>query len=102
MTISVCDGRLIKITVATALLATVAQPGFGQDLKYKPIAVKTPDGLTISAQEWGNPAGAEILFIHGFSQSHLSWMRQVDSDLAKEFRIVTYDLRGSRQFRQAA
>src|SRR5712672_2913512 len=58
MTISVCDGRLIKITVATALLATVAQPGFGQDLKYKPIAVKTPDGLTISAQEWGNPAGA--------------------------------------------
>ena len=85
MTISVCDGRLIKMTVATALLATVAQPGFGQDLKYKPIAVKTPDGLTISAQEWGNPAGAEILFIHGFSQSHLSWMRQVDSDLAKEF-----------------
>src|SRR6266704_2321786 len=93
-TISVCDGRLIKMTVATALLATVAQPGFGQDLKYKPIAVKTPDGLTISAQEWGNPAGAEILFIHGFSQSYLSWMRQVDSDLAKEFRIVTYDLRG--------
>ena len=56
--------------------------------------MKTPDGLTISAQEWGNPAGPEILFIHGFSQSHLSWMRQVDSDLAKEFRIVTYDLRG--------
>jgi non-heme chloroperoxidase len=42
----------------------------------------------------GNPNGPEILFIHGFSQSHLSWMRQVDSDLAKEFRIVTYDLRG--------
>jgi pimeloyl-ACP methyl ester carboxylesterase len=56
--------------------------------------VKTPDGLTISAQEWGNPKGPEILFIHGFAQSHLSWMRQVDSDLAKEFRIVSYDLRG--------
>src|SRR3981189_3734645 len=94
MTISVCDGRLIKMTVATALLATVAQPGFGQDLKYKPIAVKTPDGLTISAQEWGSPAGAEILFIHGFSQSHLSWMRQVDRDLAHDFRTVTSDLRG--------
>jgi len=24
----------------------------------------------------------------------MSWMRQVDSDLAKEFHIVTYDLRG--------
>jgi pimeloyl-ACP methyl ester carboxylesterase len=42
----------------------------------------------------GNPSGPEILLIHGFAQSHLSWMRQVDSDLAKEFRIITYDLRG--------
>jgi non-heme chloroperoxidase len=86
--------HLVKTTIAAALLATMAQPGFGEGLKYKPITVKTPDGLTISAQEWGNPTGPEILFIHGFSQSHLSWMRQVDSDLAKEFRIVTYDLRG--------
>jgi non-heme chloroperoxidase len=72
----------------------MAQPVLGQGLKYKPIAVKTPDGLTISAQEWGNPSGPEILFIHGFSQSYLSFTRQVDSDLAKEFHIVTYDLRG--------
>ena len=86
---------LIKIaTLATALFVATAQPGLGETLKYKPISVKTPDGLTISAQEWGNPNGPEILFIHGFSQSYLSWMRQVDSDLAKEFHIVTYDLRG--------
>ena len=84
---------LLRAIVASALL-TAAAPGFGQELKYKPVAVKTPDGLTISAQDWGNPAGPEILFIHGFSQSHMSWMRQVDSDLAKEFHIVTYDLRG--------
>jgi non-heme chloroperoxidase len=87
-------GRLVKTTIAAALLVAAAQPGFGEGMKYKPITVKTPDGLTISAQEWGNPAGPEILFIHGFSQSHLSWMRQVDSELAKEFRIITYDLRG--------
>ncbi|MEJ0074808.1 MAG: alpha/beta fold hydrolase [Alphaproteobacteria bacterium] len=42
----------------------------------------------------GNPQGPEILLIHGFAQSHMSWMRQVNSDLAREFRIVTYDLRG--------
>jgi non-heme chloroperoxidase len=94
MTISVSGSRLVKATIATGLFIALAQPGFGQELKYKPINVKTPDGLTISAQEWGNPAGPEILFIHGFSQSHLSWMRQVDSDLAKDFRIITYDLRG--------
>ena len=56
--------------------------------------VRAPDGVTIAAQEWGNPAGPEILFIHGFSQASLSWQRQVESDLAKEFRMVTYDLRG--------
>jgi non-heme chloroperoxidase len=94
MKMTVRGSRLVKTTIAAALLAAMAQPSFGEGLKYKPITVKTPDGLTISAQEWGNPAGPEILFIHGFSQSHLSWMRQVDSDLAKEFRIVTYDLRG--------
>jgi non-heme chloroperoxidase len=94
MTMSVGRCRLAKITVAAALFVAMAQPGLAQEPKYKPIVVTTPDGLTISAQEWGNPAGPEILFIHGFSQSHLSWMRQVDSDLAREFHIVTYDLRG--------
>jgi non-heme chloroperoxidase len=94
MPMTVRNSGLIKTTIAAALLVAMAQPGFGADLKYKPITVKTSDGLTISAQEWGNPAGPEILFIHGFSQSNMSWMRQVDSDLAKEFRIITYDLRG--------
>ena len=94
MTVSVWDGRLVRVTAAAALLVAMAQPGLAEGLKYKPLSVKTPDGLTISAQEWGNPSGPEILFIHGFSQSYLSWMRQTDSDLAKEFHIVTYDLRG--------
>jgi non-heme chloroperoxidase len=94
MTMSVWTGRLVKTALATALFVATAQPSRAEALKYKPLNVKTPDGLTISAQEWGNPAGPEILFIHGYSQSHMSWMRQVDSDLAKEFHIVTYDLRG--------
>jgi len=64
------------------------------EAKYRPIAIQTPDGLLISGQGWGNPAGPEILFIHGFMQSHLSWRRQVESALAREFRMVTYDLRG--------
>jgi non-heme chloroperoxidase len=86
---------LIKMAaLAATLFVAMAQPGLAENLKYKPIVVKTPDGLTIAAQEWGNPNGPEILFIHGYSQSYLSWMRQVDSDLAKDFHIVTYDLRG--------
>ena len=86
--------HLAGISVA-AFLAVVATPGLAQEQKFKAVSVKTPDGLTISAQDWGNPNGPEILFIHGFSQSHLSWIKQVtNSDLAKEFHMVTYDLRG--------
>jgi non-heme chloroperoxidase len=91
--------RRAGISVAALLLAAIsvpaiAQGNMAQDKKFKAVAVKTPDGLTISAQDWGNPAGPEILFIHGFSQSHLSWIKQVTSDLAKDFHMVTYDLRG--------
>src|SRR6476661_1054688 len=78
-----------------AFLISLATSTQAQEQKFKAVSVKTPDGLTISAQDWGNPNGPEILFIHGFSQSHLSWIKQVtNSDLAKEFHVVTYDLRG--------
>jgi non-heme chloroperoxidase len=86
--------RLSVLSAAAALSVVIVQPGFAQDMKNKPLNVTTPDGLTISAQEYGNPNGPGIVFIHGFSQSHLSWMRQTDGELAKDFHIVTYDLRG--------
>jgi non-heme chloroperoxidase len=86
--------RLFALSAAVALLIALVQPSLGDELKNKPLAVTTPDGLTIAAQEWGNPNGPGIVFIHGFSQSNLSWMRQTNSDLAKDFHIVTYDLRG--------
>jgi non-heme chloroperoxidase len=89
-----CISRVFQIVFAAALLTAAARPGFAQQMNNKALAVTTADGLTISAQEYGNPNGPGIVFIHGFSQSHLSWMRQFDSDLAKEFHIVTYDLRG--------
>src|SRR5262245_26877521 len=84
--------HLMSVAAFLIALATSAQ---AQEQKFKAVSAKTPDGLTISAQDWGNPNGPEILFIHGFSQSHLSWIKQVtSSDLAKEFHMVTYDLRG--------
>ena len=88
------SARYVFALTAAALFAAAAQPSLGDELKNKPLTVTTPDGLTIAAQEWGNPNGPGIVFIHGFSQSSLSWMRQTNSDLAKDFHIVTYDLRG--------
>src|SRR5262249_54550874 len=86
--------RLGGLSLATFLVAALASSAAAQEKKFKAVSVKTPDGLTISAQEWGNPNGPEIIFVHGFSQSHLSWIRQVTGELANEFRMVTYDLRG--------
>ena len=45
-------------------------------------------------REWGNPDGPAILFIHGWSQSHLCWARQLESPLARDFQLVTMDNRG--------
>lgn len=65
------------------------------DKAVQSFSVTTPDGLTLFAQTAGNPDGPEIVFIHGFSQCHLSWRRQLaDPALAAEFRMVAYDLRG--------
>jgi non-heme chloroperoxidase len=59
------------------------------------ISIMTPDRLTIAASEWGNPQGAEIVFMHGYMQCSLSWRRQLtDPGLAAEFRMIAYDLRG--------
>lgn len=44
--------------------------------------------------ETGNPKGRPILFIHGFSQCWLAWSRQLNSDLAEDYKLVAMDLRG--------
>jgi pimeloyl-ACP methyl ester carboxylesterase len=55
------------------------------------------DGVRLHVVETGNPVGRPILFVHGFSQSWLSWRRQMFSDLAGEYRLVATDLRGHGQ-----
>lgn len=64
------------------------------EAKFQESKVTGGGGITLNVQEWGNPQGLEILFIHGFSQNHLSWINQVDSALAADFRMITFDLRG--------
>ena len=56
--------------------------------------VRGGGGLRLHVHEWGRTDGPPILFIHGWSQSHLCWAKQYDSALAEEFRLVAYDLRG--------
>ena len=51
-------------------------------------------GCQLHLVEAGNPNGQPILFIHGFSQSWLSWSRQLSSELARDYRLVAMDMRG--------
>lgn len=51
-------------------------------------------GVHLHVVETGNPEGRPILFIHGVSQCWLSWRRQLDSDLAQDYRLVAMDMRG--------
>jgi non-heme chloroperoxidase len=93
----------LAVILAVSYLS-ISLPGHAADTAVSPVrkapqlaktyTVRTPDGVSIAVKEWGNPNGPEIVFIHGISQSHLSWSRQISSDLARNFRLITYDLRG--------
>jgi non-heme chloroperoxidase len=86
------------MTLSPALAATSSSSPYEVSpqhaLPYRPFRVKSTDGVMIAGQEWGIPDGPEIVLIHGVLQSHLAFERQVNGELAKAFRIVTYDLRG--------
>ena len=69
-------------------MTTVARPG-----TRKIHTVEGGGGLRLHVREWGAD-GPLVLFMHGWSQSHLCWARQYQSALADEFRLVAYDLRG--------
>jgi non-heme chloroperoxidase len=51
-------------------------------------------GTRLHLVEAGDPQGLSILFLHGCSQSWLTWDRQMRSDLARRHRLVAMDLRG--------
>jgi non-heme chloroperoxidase len=56
--------------------------------------VSAPDGVKLATYEWGNPAGPEVVLIHGFAQAHLCFAPQFESELARDFRLVALDHRG--------
>lgn len=60
------------------------------------LVVETPDGVGISIKSWPSdqPEAQEILFIHGYSQSHLCWMPQIADQALARHSLIAYDLRG--------
>jgi pimeloyl-ACP methyl ester carboxylesterase len=62
--------------------------------RMKTHTVRGGGGLRLHVREWGKADGPPILFIHGLSQSHLCWDKQIESSLRDEFRLIAFDLRG--------
>lgn len=68
--------------------------GAAQSMDLTFTTVEGGGGVPLSVAQIGNTDGPDILFIHGFSQSYLSWQAQIDSDLTDDFHITLFDLRG--------
>lgn len=51
-------------------------------------------GLQLNVMESGRADGPVIFMIHGWSQSYMTWIKQIESKLSDEFRLVAMDLRG--------
>lgn len=75
---------------AAFLIAAAAQAAD----EFKASWAVAPDGTRLAVREYGNPQGPAIVFVHGIAQSQLAFQKQVKSDLAKKYRLITYDLRG--------
>jgi pimeloyl-ACP methyl ester carboxylesterase len=73
-------------------MTTIAEPKVA--VPVTTYTVEGGGGLRLHVREWGKSDGPAILFIHGWSQSHLCWHKQVESSLCDEFRLVAFDLRG--------
>jgi non-heme chloroperoxidase len=60
-----------------------------------PAFAQSQDGCQIAIYESGNPAGLELLFLHGFGLDYRVWRKQLqDPQLSAGFRMIAMDLRG--------
>lgn len=82
--------RLRMMLLAAATMVVVA----GDARAQEPETIAGGGGLNLAIYEAGNPTGPPIVFIHGFTGTHLAWEHQFSGPLAEEFRLVAYDLRG--------
>src|SRR5438445_2282808 len=59
-----------------------------------PRRVASADGVTLAVYESGNPNAPTVIAVHGYPDNHAVWDGVVEL-LADDYRVVTYDVRGS-------
>jgi non-heme chloroperoxidase len=81
------------IRLLLCLAALLVAPFARAELRFSTIAA--PDGVPLNLVEAGERGRPAILFLHGFSQSYLSWLAQLrDPGLAQRYHLIALDLRG--------
>jgi pimeloyl-ACP methyl ester carboxylesterase len=80
--------------IVVALIATLLSAGAAR-AELAVSVVPGRGGVPLTVVQTGNASGPAILFIHGYSQSYLSWEKQLgDAELQKRFHLIALDLRG--------
>jgi non-heme chloroperoxidase len=70
------------------------QPHLARLVPHERHRIMGAGGVSLAVQHWGNLDAPPLLLIHAFGMSHPMWAAQIDSDLARQFHIVTFDHRG--------
>ncbi|QHJ00223.1 alpha/beta fold hydrolase [Xylophilus rhododendri] len=91
--------QLLQVLAGAAALPWLASgcatQGGGGVLRQRTVTSSASDQVPLAVFESGNPRGRPVIFIHGFAQSHESWMRQLQApELQGELRLIAFDLRG--------
>jgi non-heme chloroperoxidase len=74
--------------------APAAPPAALDTSPYSFRFVEGAGGVPLNVVTVGDPKNPPILFIHGLGQSWISFEKQFESDLAKQYYLVAFDLRG--------
>lgn len=77
--------------ITAAMLAATPPDAAASPASY---SVTSTDGVKLAVQESGNPNGPAVILIHGLLGSRLNWEAQTQSPQLRQYRIITYDLRG--------
>src|SRR5438093_4401216 len=64
------------------------------DPKFNGRYVQGAGGTRLFVEEIGDRARPSILWLHAYCQCRLSWDKQFESDLTKQFHLVRMDIRG--------
>jgi non-heme chloroperoxidase len=85
--------RRLLAALAVLISAALAGPASADGLRFSTAISR--DGVPINVVEAGERGKPAILLIHGFSQSYLSWMAQLqEPELTQRYHLIALDLRG--------